>query len=364
MDRCPTEVLDLICAEACTDDGYTGRALALVSKRISEISSRHALNSIALYGPRQISAFVALLEGREDKDRRVRHLYLTDSRRLRMELAPGEDVDNWMRRRLLDQQWLAEHLLDQDDDVFDPLPNLRILRIVAPHLRTLTYLIFTGRYLREELTMVTFPRLEELTLHASSLASTGPSPTGMLSVPTLRRLHIIQRYSWQREIVQLIADLAPHLTHLRHSRIVAGVLPPIVEHLLVGLERMLEDQGASNAPDTTQPRLPSSLQRVIVEWPQQVIWGGSVPLGLSDSPAAYPLREIACRDACKRIVVVRPHVWHLACMHGTDAGANVELYMDVKASWESRILGHEGIWRVDPADILAMHGLDEEHASE
>ena len=43
MDAYPNEILDLISAEACTDDGLTGRSLSLVSRRIRDVSRRHAL---------------------------------------------------------------------------------------------------------------------------------------------------------------------------------------------------------------------------------------------------------------------------------------------------------------------------------
>ncbi|KAI0358224.1 hypothetical protein OH77DRAFT_1587923 [Trametes cingulata] len=359
MERCPTEVLDLIFAEACTDDGYTGRSLALVSQRIRAISSRHALNSIALCGYHQITAFGTLLEGRKDEDRSVRHLYLTDRPGLWMKLTPDKDK----RVRPMVGR-LQDVCYDRESDVHSAVPISRILRIVAPHLRTLTYLIFADSYVHSDthpLPMVPFPRLEELTLHELSLSSTGPSPM-LPSVPTLRRLHIIQRYSLPRCIVQAIAHLAPHLTHLRLSRMIGS--HHSCRYFLEGLERMLEDLNASEAPEPTRPCLPSSLQRVIVQLSQQALYDSRGTLRLFTSPVAYQLRNIACRDARKRIVMVRPYLWTPTSSYSLYTGEDIEFYTSVKASWLSRILGEEGVWRVDPVEILATHGLEEEPTPE
>ncbi|KAI0358223.1 hypothetical protein OH77DRAFT_1253675 [Trametes cingulata] len=254
MERCPVEISDLIFADACTDDGYTGRSLSLVSKRVRAISSRHALQSIALYGPHQIFAFGTFLEGRKDEDRCVRHLYLTDRPRL------------WHGMKLaLDKDDLGRPVVIRLRD--NPSGNsftliLRILRIVAQHLRTLSLLLF-GRSHHDynPLTMISFPRLEELTLHVDSLSSESHSP--LQSIRTLRRLHIIQRYSLPQAIAEIIADLAPHLTHLRLSRMTGS--PSGAVSLLQGVERMLEDHDGSGVPDPAQPCFLSSLQRVIVE---------------------------------------------------------------------------------------------------
>ena len=83
MKRCPTEILCYIFAEACTDGGYTGRSLSLVSKRVCGASRRYALQSIALYGSSQLSAFASLLDT-VDADSRVYHLYLADRRRVQI----------------------------------------------------------------------------------------------------------------------------------------------------------------------------------------------------------------------------------------------------------------------------------------
>ncbi|KZP07842.1 hypothetical protein FIBSPDRAFT_704532, partial [Athelia psychrophila] len=61
MDRTPSEICTKIFAHACTDSGMTGRRLSLVSKFIRAASAPVKYQSIALHGPRQITAFHQLL---------------------------------------------------------------------------------------------------------------------------------------------------------------------------------------------------------------------------------------------------------------------------------------------------------------
>ncbi len=89
MVRLPTEILCAIFEQACTDDGHTGCALSLVSKHIRSISRRCALQSVAIYGPRQLSSFAAYLDTLSPQYRGVRYMYITDTPRVLMEHSPG-----------------------------------------------------------------------------------------------------------------------------------------------------------------------------------------------------------------------------------------------------------------------------------
>ncbi|KAJ7251414.1 hypothetical protein C8J57DRAFT_1078181 [Mycena rebaudengoi] len=62
MNQAPPEIYAHIFSYACTDSGYTGRSLSLVSKYFHEVSKPAILQSIALYGRAQILAFAALLD--------------------------------------------------------------------------------------------------------------------------------------------------------------------------------------------------------------------------------------------------------------------------------------------------------------
>jgi hypothetical protein len=85
MESIPPEILALIFSYACTDDGYTGRSLSLVSRYISDVSKPYKLQSVAVRGMWQVLEFAcSLREGSgagdgkgEWKGSGVRHLFLS-----------------------------------------------------------------------------------------------------------------------------------------------------------------------------------------------------------------------------------------------------------------------------------------------
>ncbi|KIM83561.1 hypothetical protein PILCRDRAFT_6983 [Piloderma croceum F 1598] len=83
MEPIPSEILALIFSYACTDDGYTGRSLSLVSRYISDVSKPYKLQSVAVRGVWQVLKFACSLgEGRRAEDGKgkgsgSRHLFLS-----------------------------------------------------------------------------------------------------------------------------------------------------------------------------------------------------------------------------------------------------------------------------------------------
>jgi hypothetical protein len=85
MESIPPEILSLIFSYACTDDGYTGRSLSLVSRYISDVSKPYKLQSVAVRGMWQVLEFACSLkegsgvgdEKGEWKGSGVRHLFLS-----------------------------------------------------------------------------------------------------------------------------------------------------------------------------------------------------------------------------------------------------------------------------------------------
>ncbi|KAA1477105.1 hypothetical protein DENSPDRAFT_748821, partial [Dentipellis sp. KUC8613] len=77
MEKCPVEIFHIIFAFACTDDGTTGRSLALVSRWMYEASLPFQLQSLATKSTAQILALSAMLEQRAPLHRRVRFLALS-----------------------------------------------------------------------------------------------------------------------------------------------------------------------------------------------------------------------------------------------------------------------------------------------
>ena len=217
MDNCPNEILGLVFKEACTDDGLTGRSLALVSKHIHHASRRYAFQSITLYGLHQLSAFASLLDKADLEDRGIRHLYLTDRRRVWMECLPGQDVGREQRPRERVTEDL--HVNGGPSRQYSSSAILRIFEAVSPTLQTLTLLLF-DRYHEPLLSdTVFFPNLRELTIHGSDIQH-------IPQCLSLRRLHVIQDPSFERSIAQSVSHLAPLLTHLRISRLLPGTTVP------------------------------------------------------------------------------------------------------------------------------------------
>ncbi|KAI0630818.1 hypothetical protein C8Q77DRAFT_1160334 [Trametes polyzona] len=322
----PPELLDLVLSEACTDDGYTGRSLGLVSKAIRAASFRHALSSVALYGPYQVSAFAQLLEERSSDGSRVRNLYLTDRRRVWMEYAPGQSKDQWIKERT------EEEFSPRDPQRhYSSKDIIAVLILAAPRLQSLTMLLFD--YDDDVLSLV-FPVLEELTLHSSTLY---PWVTPYAyHCAALRRLHIIQDDSLAMTVVQKIAALAPQLTHLRISR-----LNTATGNLLTGLENMLVDEPKKPVSPPV-PTLPRSLVRVIVQLSQQALYDTAGTLQLFTSPKAHMLRNLALEDQRRRITMIRPVLWDATAFEGYDN--DVEYYTTIKSNWLSRNSGVMKMW--------------------
>ncbi|KAM5541410.1 hypothetical protein V8D89_004964 [Ganoderma adspersum] len=357
MNACPNEILNLISAEACTDDGLTGRSLSSVSRRIRDTSRRYAFQSIALYGTHQLSSFASVLEKADPESRAVRHLYLTDRRRIWMECLPDQGAD-----RDLPQE-ICVH------DANPPLeysssPILRILKTVAPTVQTLTLLLF-DRYDEQPLSdAISFPRLRELTVHGSSLTHTtwhGSSltytPSELPQCLSLRRLHVI--FALGRSWTTAVSRLAPHLTHLRISRLIPSHMS------LIDIVRSLERPPPQDSP-ASGTGFPPTLERVLVQLLQnrrlhtqnQSTKSVQSERALLVTPMGSYLKNVAMRDVRRRIVLLKPgsasaHMPELL----TGENADVQFYAGIKAAWQQRVGGSESaVWDVEPLLVLASYG--------
>jgi hypothetical protein len=98
MHKCPIEIWLQIFQVACTDDGSTGRSIALVSRFFHEISNEVKLQSLSVIGVPQIVACARMLEMTPPHFRRVRHLFVsncleTPSKKTRT--FPGQSRGFW-----------------------------------------------------------------------------------------------------------------------------------------------------------------------------------------------------------------------------------------------------------------------------
>ncbi|RPD57258.1 hypothetical protein L226DRAFT_489352 [Lentinus tigrinus ALCF2SS1-7] len=329
MDGCPIEILGLIFTLACVDDGYTGRALSLVSKHIRGVSRKYAFQSIALYGSHQLSAFAALLERVDPQHGRVRNLYLADRRRVWMEYKPGQDKTSWIRARVTEDFHITDPAREYSSDAI-----LSIFRRTAPTLRTLTLLLF-DRYDEMALSMP-FPALQELTIYGSLLNHHGNAEIPQCGA--LQRLHIVQDFSLRKSVPRAVSIVAPSLTHLRISRLVSSGLGS--GDIVHGLERMLQQP-----EDAASTVFPPSLKHIFIQMSQQEVF---------DCDGKVQLKDLAMRDAGKRVTLLKPHLWNPADSF-TGRDTDVEYYMSIKVQWERRNAGLEGIWDVKQSDILASY---------
>lgn len=80
MDKVPmpVEIWHKIFRMCCTDGGYTGRSLCLVSKRVRELSKQSKYHSIAIRGAWQAVQFMQILEATAFEPQPVCHLFITN----------------------------------------------------------------------------------------------------------------------------------------------------------------------------------------------------------------------------------------------------------------------------------------------
>ncbi|KAI9062727.1 hypothetical protein FKP32DRAFT_824190 [Trametes sanguinea] len=343
MERCPNEILEYICTYACTDDGFTGRSLSLVSRRIHDGSYRHVLRSVALYGPHQLSAFADHLIRRTPEDRHVHHLYLVDRPRKVIENIPGQDQIKGKA---------ANERMDSVTRAKTSEAIASILRIVAPQLRTLGVVLFE-RYPSNIFTTIPLLHLEELTIQSSSLEL--PPESQILQYSTLRRLHVISNSpEWTDKD---IAALAPQLTHLRCSRLKAVYVS--TQGFFGGLQRMVFRLTATGRAivdsdtDEQHPGLPSTLQRVIVQMSQPASSALNPELEMLHSLTADLVKSVAQSDWRRRIIVERPVLYHSASSIDGFDDSDYECYALARRNWEARVCGEDGTWVVRPSDVIA-----------
>ncbi|KAK7685414.1 hypothetical protein QCA50_011277 [Cerrena zonata] len=196
----PSELLIAILSEACTDSGYTGCSLSLVSKdfRTLCLYSGVDIQCVALYGFQRMANFADMLKTRDKGARKVMHLFITDR----------DSVDNL----------LSSLTLNENDDSFARRTLENILRTISPHhLRTLTIHIphcILSTPAGHPIFSYPFPSLTELSLYAGLNRQFFDN---FLPSPSLKRLNIASYITLPEDIGASVCRIAPNLTHLRIS---------------------------------------------------------------------------------------------------------------------------------------------------
>ncbi|KAF8656659.1 hypothetical protein AX16_002463 [Volvariella volvacea WC 439] len=241
LDSLPVELWGKIFSLCCTDGGYTGRCLSLVSQRMMELSYPYKYQSISINNPVQAVLFLRKLQ------QLVPPWYATTR-----DLFIGNDWDEGKIEALWDHPALLEdHLHGLDfyypkTRSFTGHPSVMyqaaILGILAHTQDTLQTLciISTTATLSYDLFLqphLSFPLLSELTLLLQRRTTPFHPLSTEVMFPALKRLHI---GDYDTEIIKVVKGIIQpgkfevlrtplHFHTLRETQ---KMLPPLNEHLV------------------------------------------------------------------------------------------------------------------------------------
>ncbi|KII86614.1 hypothetical protein PLICRDRAFT_177369 [Plicaturopsis crispa FD-325 SS-3] len=209
MDRVPLEIWQYIFSLACMDSGETGHALSLASHAFRWALQTTTLQSVSLQGRQQIIQFAAFFKQRTPSLRRIRYLHIRSSQN-------------------------QPHTEREYEAV------ACILALAGPSLRIVTLDLASqyGHPYRSDMSVglppSSFPsHLTELVLHGARLPPDTVLPSlthlSVSRIPLVNdpRVAVTPLPRWGEvscdmrfpgdlvDLVQRIARLAPHLTHLR-----------------------------------------------------------------------------------------------------------------------------------------------------
>ena len=240
MDSLPTEILQDIAYFACSDNGFTGRSLSLVCRKMQAIVRPYKLRSISIVGGAPIVKFSEFLASTQSRaatttttTTAIQNLFIgiTNPRLCQNSLNSASSSDLLLRSALT-----SLSLLNDDDSV--PLPTMpptfgrqrldgdaliivkavhRILKLVAPTLHTL-HIHFTLETLSSTPFPFPMPRLSELTVYGPLVNShTGgiSSTISLLTIfPSLKRLRMGNFQGLPTNFLPRLAISMPRLTHI------------------------------------------------------------------------------------------------------------------------------------------------------
>lgn len=236
----PLELWTRIFSYACTDDGRTGCSISLVSRYFRDASLPVRLQCVFVSGPKEMSSLADMLERRSTQTSPVRHLCMfqwipvrettsvLDSldfegvvrmRNLRWYGDPNEVMDLIQREQSFRPNYTKsawrERYRKASEAVEQEIQQglLRVLRLVAPTLQTLT--IVWNDWMPVEFFDIGFPRLLEFTLLGNvwTVCMPDPKAPSMQLMPALERLHLTCCCCQ----LQGFENSVPALTHLRVS---------------------------------------------------------------------------------------------------------------------------------------------------
>ena len=248
MESLPFELHTQIFQFACTDDGATARALALVSRYVRDSSSPFLFQSFAVAGVAQMDALVARLHALPPHARRVRHLFLAD----------------WTRKEMLTHGGVYAEMERHDRE---RALAARILEYASPTLETLALVAacpYTAAPLVGHLFALPLPHLEELSIHGFYPFPSSHDNSG--GMPRLARLHLSGNRN-PHGLLQLgaLEVACPTLTHLRVSEIAGAAAFAREVHEATLPRPTSEDDQLAFALSPFPSALPARLRELVIE---------------------------------------------------------------------------------------------------
>jgi len=337
MDRCPNELLMEIASFACTDGGYTGRSLCLVSRRINLYSEPFRFQSILLLNIREVVAFSNLLDSKPPRRRVVRNLCMS------IEKPPVSPSANEIAQsgNSVGQEVYWEPYL------CPTVAMTLLLAMVTRYIQILT--IITGYPANPSFKVPEFPdslpMLKELHIYAPFGHSGGTIMDSLPNAKRLTRLHLVEMTSCLRlppNFVASLSHLYPHLTHmrilgLRSDRCGVDFIPAI-EKLVQGEAPTTSGSGAPTAsfpsPFLHLFVIPETRAYVYVKSTAR-----SVQRLMMDK-----LRELALEASdSHRFVLPYPTIPHRSEYIRREYG-------ELEKWWLDRVSGGEGCWAIPSAE--------------
>lgn len=335
MYRVPFEIWTKISSYACTDTGFTGRSLSLVSKFIRDASASVKIQSIAAHG-QEIEKLEEVLLRTPLHLRYVRYLFISTNDREKLVLSDDcGEIDDCGEFDIEEEEMWEGPMWEEAPHKLMPSCH-RILRVLADSIEILylnglasTPAVFFPRL--EELASVNYPRDDFPSDDSDALRAW---------YPRLQRWHLVSysdTWAWKRpEKFTAISTFAPCITHLMFSdlpveadfpsdlAVALGVaIPP---GCLPKCAIPLYMRGQSAA---TVGKLPSSTERVYL------------------NPRARP----SSHDNPQYHFSYAELITGLEALHGLDSRivllqsyANQQEIRFTESEWEERVNGGDGFW--------------------
>lgn len=228
LDLCPAEICSEIVSFTCSDSGYAGRSLSLVSRYINWISRPFKFQSLAVIGYEQLVAFAEIIENTPEDFRRVRTIFISAHS---WEIASDSKAlsEDFTRR------YKAHAAVE------------RILRTISPYVEVIhAFFIFNRPF---PLLPVKLPALTELTLHGPMDGTV--TVDEKISFSSLKHLHLTT-FCDPSYILTKMIKITPLLTHLRISA---------PEHSHTFVDRLRA------ALDTSTAHLPPDFEKMFIHAP-------------------------------------------------------------------------------------------------